>query len=92
MKTLWTPPVSESSKPERIFGLRGSITSTRTMPFLRSEAPSRDSTQMRPSAETLTSLTVRASMVTVEIRSMFAGSVTSQKWASPLAPQVPVTA
>ena len=47
---------------------------------------------MRPSADTLTSLTVRASILTVAIRSIFAGSVTSQKCASPFAPQVPVTA
>ena len=75
-----------------ISGTRGSVTSIRTIPFLRLEAPSRLITHSLPSAETLTSLTVRASTVTVLMSSMFAGSVTSQKRASPFAPQVPVTA
>ena len=72
-------------------GLRGSVTSKATMPFLRFDAPSRLMMHSRPSSETLTSLTVRASTVTVAMRSMRAGSVTSQKIASPLAPHVPVT-
>ena len=58
---------------------RGSVTSTRTMPFLRFDAPSRERTHRRPSAETLTSFTVRASTSTVSMCFMLLGSVTSQK-------------
>ena len=63
-----------------------------TMPFLRLDAPSRLMMQSLPSGETLTSLTVRASTTIVARRSISAGSVTSQKIASPLPPQVPDTA
>ena len=73
-------------------GSRGFVTSTSTIPFLRSDAPSRLSTHSVPSAEILTSLTVRASTFTVAMRSIPSGLVTSQKCASPFAPHVPVTA
>ena len=45
-----------------------------------------------PSSEIFTSFTVRASTVTVSIIFISEGSLTSQKYASPFAPQVPVTA
>ena len=49
-----------------------------TSPLRRLEAPSRESTAVLPSSETLTSFTERASTRTTSTRSMLAGSVTSQ--------------
>ena len=90
--TLWTPPVSSSSKRERISGFRGSETSRITNPLRRFEAPSRVMTAILPSSDTFTSFTVRASTCTSEIRCMFAGSVTSKKSACPSAFHVPSAA
>ena len=62
------------------------------MPFFLLEAPSLVIIQTCPSSETFTSLTVLASTVMVSIGVILVGSDTSQKYASPFAPQVPVTA
>ena len=63
-----------------------------TNPFLRVDAPSRLITPILPFSEIFTSLTVRASTVTVSMIFKLERSVTSQKYASPLAPHVPVMA
>ena len=63
-----------------------------TNPFFRLEAPSREITPIRPSSETLTSFTLRASTFTVSIIFIFDGSDTSQKYASPLPKILPVAA
>ena len=63
-----------------------------TNPFLRFEAPSLDITPTLPSSEIFTSFTVRASTFIVSIISILAGSLISQKYASPSALCVPVTA
>ena len=75
-----------------IFTLNGSLTSKMTNPFFLFDAPSRVITATSPFSETLTSLTVLASTVTVSMICIFSGSVTSQKYASPFALHVPVTA
>ena len=49
------------------------------MPFLRLEAPSRLMMQSEPSSETFTSLTVRASTVTVSMTDGLAGSETQRE-------------
>ena len=70
----------------------GFVTSNMIIPFLRLEAPSRVITAILPSLDTFTSLTVRASTFTVSMVCILRGSVTSQRNASPRAPQVPVIA
>ena len=92
MNALCTPPVSPSLNSDNILTSYGLLTSRITTPFFRVDAPSRVKTPIRPSADTFTSFTVRASTVTVSMMTRFDGSVTSQKYASPLASQVPVTA
>ncbi len=61
MKALWTPPDTVSVYSERTLGCAGSEVSRKTMPFLRFDAPSRVSTPILPSADTLTSFKMRAS-------------------------------
>ena len=63
-----------------------------TNPFLRFDAPSLEITPTLPSSEIFTSFTVRASTFIVSIITILAGSLISQKYASPSALCVPVTA
>ena len=92
MNTLCTPPVKFFVYSEIIFTSLGFETSIIIIPFFLFEAPSRLITHILPSLETLTSLTVLASTLTLSIFLILAGSVTSQKYDVPSAPQVPVTA
>ena len=61
MNALWTPPETVSVYSDSTLGCAGSDVSRNTMPFLRFDAPSRLSTPILPSAETLTSFRMRAS-------------------------------
>ena len=75
-----------------IVTLNGSETSKITNPFFRFDAPSLEITPTLPSSEIFTSFTVRASTLMVSIIVILVGSLISQKYASPSALCVPVTA
>ncbi len=61
MKAECTPPDTVAVYSDSTFGCAGSEVSRKTMPFLRFEAPSRVTTPILPSADTLTSFRMRAS-------------------------------
>ena len=71
MNALCTPPDTVSVNSDSTFGCAGSDVSRKTMPFLRFDAPSRVSTPILPSAETLMSFRMRASKLSA---STFSGA------------------
>ena len=72
-----TPLVTPSVNSEITFGCAGSLSSQMTMPFLRSDAPSRVNTRYLPSGVVMMSLMMRVLATTESVIAIFAGSVMS---------------
>src|SRR5688572_7817961 len=77
MNVLCTPPLTVSVKSAMGFGCAGSSNERMTMPFFRTEEPSRVSTPNFPSSVVMTSLIPRASTTTESVMTGAAGLLTS---------------